>query len=149
MDHRKIAGDLFLQGYNCAQSVFAAFSDVTGYDREAALRLSSSFGGGMGRMREVCGAMTGAFMVAGVLWGYDTLDNKDKAAHYARIQSIACSFREKHNTILCRELLAGIKTDTSPLPTVRDAAYYTKRPCLRFVEDAAQLLDAMITEMEQ
>ena len=147
MDHRKIAGDLFLAGYNCAQAVFLAFSDVTGYDKETALRISSSFGGGMGRMREVCGALSGIFMVAGVLWGYTgTDDDAKKKEHYARIQTLAERFKEKHNTILCRELLSGIKTDTSPIPTVRDEAYYKTRPCLRFVEDAAQVLDEMIAE---
>lgn len=147
MDHRKIAGDLFLEGYNCAQAVFLAFSDVTGYDKETALRISSSFGGGMGRMREVCGALSGIFMVAGVLWGYTgTDDGQKKMEHYARIQALAQRFKDKHNTILCRELLSGIKTDTAPMPDVRDEQYYKIRPCLRFVEDAAQVLDDMIRE---
>jgi C_GCAxxG_C_C family probable redox protein len=146
MDHRELAGNLFLEGYNCAQAVFAAFCDVTGYDKDTALRISSSFGGGMGRMREVCGALSGAFMVAGVLWGYSSLDDGEKKDHYARIQEIANRFKEKHHTILCRELLSEVKTDTSPLPSVRDEAYYRERPCLRFVEDAAAIIDEMIVQ---
>lgn len=144
MDHKKLAGDLFLEGYNCAQAVFLAFSDVTGYDKDAALRISSSFGGGMGRMREVCGAVSGALMVAGVLWGYTGLDDQQKRGHYALVQEIARRFKEKHATIVCRELLTGLSVDNAPTPTVRDAAYYQKRPCIRFVEDAAEILDEMI-----
>ena len=144
MDHRKVAGDLFLEGYNCAQAVFVAFCDVTGYDKETALRISSSFGGGMGRMREVCGALSGAIMVAGALWGRATLDDKEKAEHYARIQAIAKPFKEKYGTILCRDLMKDLKVDSSPIPTVRDASFYEKRPCLHFVEDAAQIVDEMI-----
>ena len=146
MDHRKQAGDLFCEGYNCAQAVFLAFADVTGFDKETALRLSSGFGGGMGRMREVCGAVSGAIMVLGMIKGYSSLDDAEKMEHYARVQEFARRFKEKHDTIICRELLKGIKTDSSPLPTVRDASYYAKRPCLRFVEDAAEILDSMLSE---
>ena len=85
MNHQTLAGDLFLEGYNCAQAVFLAFTDVTGFDKETALKLSSSFGGGMGCLREVCGAVSGAFMVAGVLWGYSELDDHKKKEHYALV----------------------------------------------------------------
>lgn len=145
-DHRKTAGDLFLEGYNCAQAVFLAFSDVTGYDRETALRISSSFGGGMGRMREVCGAVSGAFMVAGVLWGYTELDDTKKMQHYALVQEIARRFKEKNQTIICREILKGMGSDTAPTPSVRDAVYYRERPCVRMVEDAAAVIDELIQE---
>ena len=146
MNHRELAGNLFLEGYNCAQAVFTAFSDVTGFDKETSLKLSSSFGGGMGRMREVCGAVSGALMVAGALWGYADTDDAKKKEHYALVQEFARRFKEKHQTINCFELLKGIETDTSPLPTIRDAEYYKKRPCLRFVEDAAEILDNLIEE---
>ncbi len=146
MDHKKLAGDLFLEGYNCAQAVFLAFTDVTGYDRETTLRISSSFGGGMGRLREVCGAVSGAFMVAGVLWGYTELDDQKKKDHYALIQEIARRFKEKHNTIVCRELLKGMEAGTEPTPSVRDAQYYKQRPCVRMVEDAAAIIDELIAE---
>ena len=84
--HAGKAMELFLDGYNCAQSVFTAFCDLHGMEEKEALRLSSSFGGGMGRMREVCGALSGIFMAAGLLYGYDSPDDKDaKTEHYRRI----------------------------------------------------------------
>lgn len=145
MNHAKKAEELFLQGYNCAQAVYAAFSDVTGMDEPTALRLSSSFGGGMGRMREVCGAVSAMFMVAGHLWGYDTpSDDKIKKDHYALIQKLAADFKEKHATILCRELLSALKPDSNATPSERTAEYYHARPCLRFVVEAATILDEMI-----
>ena len=146
MNHQQLAGDLFLEGYNCAQAVFAAFSDVTGFDKEMALKLSSSFGAGMGCLREVCGAVSGAFMVAGVLWGYDELDDAKKKEHYALIQEIARRFHEKHHTLLCRDLLKGLADGVASTPQKRDAEYYKKRPCLHFVEDAAAVIDELIEE---
>lgn len=140
---------LFLGGYNCAQAVFAAFCDETGLDAETALRLSSSFGGGMGRLREVCGACSAMFMVAGLLYGYsDPADRDAKAAHYALIQRLAAQFQERNGTLLCRELLAALKPDTEPNPTPRTDDFYKTRPCLKFVEDAAELLDRLSAERE-
>lgn len=145
IDHVKRAEELFLSGCNCAQAIFCAFEDVTGYSHDEAMRISSSFGGGIGRMREVCGTVSGAAMVAGVLWGYsDTSDDRAKAAHYALIQELAGSFREKYDTVICRELLRGIADGTSPIPEARTAEYYKKRPCLRFVVTMATILDEML-----
>lgn len=153
--HIEEARALFLEGYNCAQAVFAAFCDVTGMERETALRLSSSFGGGMGRMREVCGAVSGMFMVAGILYGYtETASDKEKAAHYALIQSLSEKFKERvgNGSIICRELLRTLSAEkkaasTDPTkPTPRNEAFYRARPCLRFVECAAELLDELIAE---
>lgn len=145
MDHKKEARELFCGGYNCAQAVFTAFRDVTGLEKEAALRLSSSFGGGMGRLRETCGAVTGMFMVAGILWGYDNISDKSVIKeHYARIQRLAAAFKEKHQTLCCRELLAGIETTPGTTPTTRDKEFYKERPCLKFVEDAVAILEQMI-----
>lgn len=146
MNHQQIAGDLFLQGYNCAQAVFLAFADVTGFDKETALKLSSSFGAGMGCLREVCGAVSGAFMVAGLLWGYDELNDARKKEHYELVQEIARRFEEKNHTIICRDLLKEVAGGGLPTPSVRDAEYYKKRPCVRFVEDAAAILDELIEE---
>ncbi len=145
MEHKMIAGDLFLEGYNCAQAVFAAFCDVTGYEKETALKISSSFGGGFGRLREICGAVSGAGMVLGVLYGYTGLDDEKKKEHYALVQEFAERFKVRHQTVICRDLLKGT-ADTSPTPTARDAAFYQKRPCLRIVEDAAEIVDEMIAE---
>lgn len=146
MEHKKRAAELFCKGYNCAQAVFAAFSDVTGMSESDALRLSSSFGGGMGRMREVCGACSAMFMVAGMLYGSDTTDNAARAEHYALIQSLAEQFKQRHTTIICRQLLASLKPADTPTPTERTSEFYKVRPCLKFVEDACDILDDMIAE---
>ena len=146
-DHIKLAEELFFSGCNCAQAVFCAFEDVTGYTHEEAMRLSSSFGGGIGRMREVCGTMSGAAMVAGTLWGYtETNNDKEKAAHYALIQEIANRFKETYGTIICRDLLKGIAADTNPTPDARTNEYYKKRPCVRFVAAMAKILDDILAE---
>lgn len=131
MDHKTAAEKYFLAGFNCAQAVFAAYCDVTGLPEETALRLSSSFGGGMGKLREVCGACTGAFAVLGILYGYSAPDADAKAAHYALIRSFAAEFGAIHGTYICRELLAGISGTDSPAPAERNAEYYRVRPCLR------------------
>lgn len=147
MKHSEKAKQLFLEGRNCAQAVFCAYCDVTGLDEEQALKLSSSFGGGMGRMREVCGAVSGIFMVCGLLWGYTSSDDdEEKKNHYALVQELAARFCEKNSTIICRELLEGIKTDTKPTPEQRTQEYYHARPCLKFVVDACDVLDQMIQE---
>ena len=138
---------LFLEGFNCSQSVFAAYADLFGMDRETALRVSASFGGGIGRMREVCGAVSGMFMVAGVLYGYSSADNdSEKAEHYRRIQQLAEEFKAVYHTINCGELLKDLSVNKSPIPEKRTAEYYKARPCIRFVETAAEILDRYIAE---
>ena len=145
MTHKEKARELFLQGYNCAQAVFVAFCDVTGMDEETALKLSSSFGAGMGKMREVCGACSGMFMVAGMLYGYNELDDEAKAEHYAFIQKMAEEFKERNDgTVICRDLLKNLATNITPIPDKRTDEYYKKRPCLKFVEDAADIMDKYI-----
>ena len=145
MTHREKAIEYFRSGYNCAQSVFAAFCDVTGYSEEDALRLSSSFGGGMGRMRETCGAVSAMFMVAGALKGYtDISTDEPKKEHYTRIQKMAEEFKKAHGTITCRELLVTLKPTSTPTPSARTEEYYRVRPCVRFVATAADILDRMI-----
>lgn len=146
-EHAKIARDYFLSGYNCAQAVFCAFEDVTGLDHATALKLASSFGGGMGKLREVCGAFTGAAAVLGALYGYtDVEDQKLKTEHYALIQELAERFKADHGTIICRELLTGIKTSNSSAPEERTPEYYAGRPCAAFVVTAAEILDEIIAE---
>ena len=148
MDHAKIAGELFANGYNCSQAVFGAFSDVTGIDAKTAFMRSSSFGGGMGRMREVCGAVTGAFMVLGTLYGYSEHEDKKKSEIYELVRDFSDRFRAENGSIICRELLsqAGIPKDTSNEPEKRTPEYYKKRPCRELVEMAAGILDKMISE---
>ena len=145
MRHDFEAAELFLQGYNCAQAVAIAFSDVTGLDKALSAKLASSFGGGMGRLREVCGAVSGMLMVAGYLYGYDTPEEGEiKKDHYALVQQLAGQFREQAGSIICREILNNPPSDPNPSP--RTEAYYKTRPCTRMVMLAAQILDAYIQE---
>lgn len=134
------AQNLFKEGYNCSQSVFCVFSKELGLDFDTSLKLASSFGGGMGRMREVCGAVSAMFMIAGLKYGY-TEPNNDviKAEHYKRIQKLAKKFKEKHNTIICRELL-GEDADDNPVPSARTPEYYASRPCQKLIGDAAEII---------
>lgn len=142
-NHGKLAAELFLKGYNCSQSVVVAFSDVTGMTPRHAARISSSFGGGMGRMREVCGAVSGMLLVAGLLYGYDTPgDDESKRQHYQLVQTLAGKFREQEHSIICREILNNPPSDPNPTPRTDD--FYKSRPCARLVALAADILDAYI-----
>ena len=147
MDHAEEARKLFLRGYNCAQAVFCAFCDETGLDLDAAARLSSSFGGGMGRLREVCGAVSGALMALGQLRGYsDPADPALKAAHYRAVQELAGRFREREGSIVCRDLLKDVPVTPGGVPEARTPEFYARRPCLRLIGEAAALLDEMLGE---
>lgn len=147
MTRREKAENLFLEGYNCAQAVAIAFEDVLEMDRETLARLSSSFGGGMGRLREVCGGVSGMFMVAGLLYGYDDPKAKEeKADHYARIQKLAADFSAENGSIVCRELLGLKEKKQEPTPEERTEAYYKKRPCKELVGMAADIMDAYVKE---
>ena len=146
MDHGMKAAELFLQGHNCAQAVAVAFCDVTGLDEEFSAKMASSFGGGMGRLREVCGAVSGMLMVAGLLYGYADPgeDDKKKKAHYALVQELCGKFKEEVGSIVCREILKNPPSD--PNPTPRTAEFYKLRPCARMVLVAGNILDAYIRE---
>ena len=145
MEHGAKAAELFLSGYNCAQAVVVAFCDVTGMEEKTAARTVSAFGGGMGRLREVCGAVSGMFFVLSLLYGYDTAgDDVSKKRLYTDVQALAGKFREKCGSIVCREILKNPPTDPNPSP--RTAEYYKVRPCARMVMVAAQLMDEFIAE---
>lgn len=144
MDHSTHAAELFVSGYNCAQAVAVAFCDVTGLKADEAAKLASSFGGGMGRMREVCGAVSGMLMVAGQLYGYDAPDPSAQKAHYALVQALAGKFREQAGSIICRDILKNPPSD--PNPTPRTEEFYRQRPCARLVILAAQILDEYIAQ---
>jgi len=146
MDHSYQAAELFLNGSNCAQAVVVAFRDVTGLDEAFSARLASSFGGGMGRLREVCGAVSGMLMVAGLLYGYTDPGEGDinKKNHYQLVQELAGKFREEVGSIICREILDNPPSD--PNPTPRTAEFYKTRPCARMVMVAARILDEYIAE---
>lgn len=144
------AMNLFKEGYNCSQSVFLAFEDKYNMDHDTALRLSSSFGGGMGRLREVCGCVSGMFMVAGILYGYSEPKNfQQKSEHYKRIQELAERFEEENHSIVCRELLGLGKEKQSYIPEQRTEEYYKKRPCVKLAGMAAAIMEQYIDELEK
>ena len=145
MDHGIKAAELFLQGYNCAQAVAVAFCDVTGLTEAQAAKLASAFGGGMGRMREVCGAVSGMLMVLSACYGYDTPgDDVSKKELYTQVQALAAKFREENGSMICREILKNPPSD--PNPTPRTAEFYAKRPCAKMVMTAARLLEQFMEE---
>lgn len=132
----------FKQGYNCAQSVFLAFAEDFGFDKETALKLSSSFGGGMGRLREVCGAVSSMFAICGLKDGYTSPSNDDeKAKHYERIQNLAQKFESEFGSIICRKLLNLSDGADSPIPSKRTEEYYQARPCEDFIKFASELIE--------
>ncbi|MGB5219042.1 MAG: C-GCAxxG-C-C family protein, partial [Smithella sp.] len=145
MTKEEKAKAFFKEGYNCAQAVSLAFADDLKIDRNTVIKLTSSFGGGMGRLREVCGAVSGMFMVAGMFWGYtDPDNNRAKTEHYRRIQKLASQFKEIHGSIICRDLLGLTEKSDSFIPESRTANYYKERPCVQLVGDAARILEEMI-----
>lgn len=148
MEKEEQARKKFIDGRNCCQAVFATFAPELGVDEATALRIASSFGGGIGRLREVCGAFSGLCMVAGLLKGYaDGETPEEKAAHYALVQELAEKFKKEHGSIICREILQ-LKKDapTPPAPEARTAKYYSNRPCERCVGTAARLCEELIKE---
>lgn len=147
--YAKKAMDLFKEGYNCAQSVFLAFEDKYQIERNTALKLSSSFGAGMGRLREVCGAVSGMFMVAGILYGYEGAeDYEGKTRHYERIQQLAKEFETRNGSIVCRELLGLGAGKDVPVPERRTEEYYKKRPCPELIGMAAAIMEQYIKEQQ-
>lgn len=131
----------FKEGYNCSQAVVLAFADLMDMDKEALLRMSSSFGGGMGRLREVCGSVSGMFLVLGYFEGSGSdRDPQQKKDIYAQVQELAARSRELNGSIICRELLAGVPHTDGGAPEERTPAYYKKRPCGKLVAISAQLL---------
>ena len=135
------ATDLFRQGYNCSQAVFASCADLYGItDESLALRLSASFGGGMGRMRMVCGAASGMFMLAGLQNGSSTPhDNPGKMANYAFVQQLAGEFKARYGSLICAELLGLAPKPQDPKPEERTQQYYEKRPCSEMVAEAVRV----------
>ena len=132
------AKSYFTQGYNCAQSVYMAFADLFGMDTKQAAIIAAPLGGGMGRLREVCGACSASFLVAGLANPCDNpTDTKSKKECYAMVQRLAERFREENGSIICRELLGLGEKKESPTPSPRTTEYYKKRPCAELVYLAA------------
>lgn len=141
------AVSLFKEGYNCSQSVVAAFADDYGYTEEQALRMAASFGGGIGRMRQTCGAACGMFLLAGLEKGSINPKDKDgKASNYTFVQNLAGKFEKQNGSLICAELLGLKKPETSSIPEDRTEQYYSKRPCVKIVEETARIWAEAINE---
>lgn len=137
------AGELFFQGYNCAQSVVGAFADYFDIDFKTAVRLADGLGGGMGRMRLTCGAVSAMALLAGLkLSSGEPKDLNNRAVVYAKVREMAEAFSEKNGSIICRELLgASMPKDNGARPEERTAEYYKKRPCPDCVRDCAEIAE--------
>ena len=137
----EMAVSLFKEGFNCSQSVVAAFADQYGFTREQALKMSASFGGGIGRMRETCGAACGLFLLAGLETGAtEGADRDGKAANYALVQELAEEFKQRNGALRCADLLGLSKKEpVVSTPEARTDQYYAKRPCVKMVEEAARI----------
>lgn len=146
MTAKEKARSYFLEGFNCSQSVFCAFSDRFGIDEETAKKISAGLGGGVGRMREVCGAVSASAMVLGsVCAPVDGSDKGSKMKNYELVREFADRFLERQPSVVCRELLKmRVKMEKTPMPDDRTAEYYKNRPCLKVVEDAAEILEEML-----
>ena len=149
MRRSEIAKNNFMRGLNCCQSVFCAFCDLTGLDEKTAMKLSAPLGGGVGRMREICGAVSAMEMAAGLLfYDADHPTNEEKSALYAREQELAARFRAACGTLICRELLAGVETEEGSQAEARTEEYYKRRPCLRICRTAADIFEEYLREQE-
>ncbi len=142
----------FKDGYNCCQSVLLTYGDVTGLSKDVAAALSAPLGGGMGRLREVCGAVSGMFLVSGFVCNgaSDPSNREAKKMCYASVQSLASTFRAQNRSIICRELLSGdVLSDKSSVPAERTEEYYKKRPCADLVGDAARIIGEHINQINE
>ena len=140
-ERKNKAAELFKAGYNCCQAVAMTFSDVIGLPESEVARLASGFGGGMGRMREVCGTVSAMTMVAGaIIPANDVNDKSAKTANYALVQEMADEFRQMNGSIICRELLGLSKPEGTPVPSDRTPEYYKKRPCGELCSIAAGII---------
>lgn len=147
MSRGDIAYENFLNGYNCTQAVTVAFSDIFGLDEEKLARISGGFGGGVGRMREVCGTFLGLVMILSEVYGYsEPKDIETKKALYEKIRAAAEEFRKDNKSMICRELLGLEKMEASAEPEARTPEYYQKRPCPMLCKYAAELAEKMIEE---
>ena len=145
MNHSEKAEALFYEGYNCAQSVLAAFEDLLPFDRETLLRLSASFGAGVSRLREICGAFSGVCLALGMLYTPENSnDPEQKSAHYRRVQELAAQFREENGSYLCYELLGLPHAAQTPRAEARSKEYYQKRPCASILSNAAAMFDRYV-----
>lgn len=142
MTRSEQAKQLFMDGHNCAQAVFCAFASELGIDEKTALCLSACFGGGLGRQREVCGAVSAMCMALSLKYApQDPKDHVAKAAFYTRIQEACNQFKKENGSIICRELLGIASGPQSPVPAKRTPEYYAHRTCQDKVKCAAEILE--------
>ena len=144
MTRAEYAAQLFTEGYNCAQAVAIAFCDLTGFSQEQTAKMLAPFGGGFGRLREVCGAVSGMTFVYGCLYGYEAPNPTAQMQVYETEQALAAQFKEQAGSIVCRDILKNPPSD--PVPSERTEAYYATRPCVRMVYTATDILDRYIQE---
>lgn len=150
MNRKNEATNYFYEGYNCSQSVVLAFKDLLPIDEKILLEMSSSFGGGISRLRETCGAVSGMAIVLGLLYGYsDPKSQEEKAKHYARVQEAILRFEEKNHSLVCRELLNIQDKHSTPTLEVRTKEYYDSRPCSKLISDAVEVLEEYIKKNTQ
>lgn len=149
MTRKEKAMQCFLDGYNCSQCMILAFEDILDTDIKLALKIASPFGGGMGRLREVCGSVSGMFMVLGYLLGYNEPDDYEgKKVLYAHIQELARRYEESNGSIICRDLLGLTEKRQDSTPEPRTDAYYKNRPCTEKIGSAAEILETYLKELE-
>ena len=145
MTRKEKAMQSFLDGYNCSQCLILAFEDMLTIDVDTALKMASPFGGGMGRLREVCGSVSGMFMVFGFLKGYhEPGDYAGKKELYEHIQELGKRFEEENGSIVCRDLLGLSVKHEDAAPEKRTTEYYKKRPCEELVGISANIIGKKI-----
>lgn len=148
MTRSERARQYFLEGYTCSQAVAMAFVDLIGLSEEELKKVSLPLGGGLGRLRLTCGAVTGAALVIGMIFGKDEISEENKINVYEKVREISKRFVEKEKTLNCKELLelANLEAETGGNPEKRTEAYYQKRPCAKIVYSAAEILENYLKE---
>ena len=148
MSRAKRAKEYFKNGYNCSQAVVLAFADLMGLDETTLLKIAQPFGGGLGRLRLTCGAVSGMCAVVGLLYAKGENTSENKLQTYAIVQELCAKFQEENGSLICAELLSGasVKTTVGGVAEERTQAYYKKRPCAELVYIAAQILEDYVNE---
>lgn len=147
---REQAVEAFLGGLNCAQAVFSTYADLFGIDRQTAMNLTNSMGGGISRLREVCGTVTAIALLTGLSEGnVDPGDLKAREKAYQKTRDLLAEFEAENGSLICRELLGILGRDKSARPSERTPEYYKKRPCAKFVACAAKIIEENLTEQKE
>ncbi len=143
MSRKERAKEYFLQGYACSQAVALAFSDVCGVDEDTLIKIMLPFGGGMGRLRLTCGAVSGMAAVLGLLFAEAERSPENKKAVYAAVQEVSARFKKEYGSLICGELLSGVEipVEVGGEAEPRTQEYYKKRPCAEMVGEAAAILE--------